>query len=53
MLVFTSWYTNAQVPTPPDVPGAPLTDWLLPFVILSLLVGYFYIRKKSRTVSLF
>lgn len=56
MFVFTSRYTNAQVPPPPsstDVPGAPITDWILPFVFFSLIVGYFCVRKKSRTGYLF
>jgi hypothetical protein len=30
-----------------DVPGAPVDDWALPFALLSLILGYFYFRKRT------
>ncbi len=30
-----------------DVPGAPVDDWAFPFVLLSLILGYFYFRRRT------
>ncbi len=49
IFVLAGTLANAQTTFPDnveDVPGAPVDDWILPFVLVSLVVGYFYIRKK-------
>jgi hypothetical protein len=33
-----------------DTPGAPVDDWLLPFVVISAIVGYCSLRKRISTI---
>jgi hypothetical protein len=31
-----------------DVPGAPVDDWIIPFIIVSFVLGYSLIRKRIK-----
>jgi hypothetical protein len=33
-----------------DAPGAPVDDWILPFVFISAIAGYYRVRKKMDKV---
>ncbi len=33
-----------------DIPGAPVDDWILPFVTIVAIVGYCSLRKKIITI---
>jgi hypothetical protein len=43
---------HAQPPFPGDVedvpPPAPVDDWIIPFVILGLILGFYIIRKNIK-----
>jgi hypothetical protein len=50
MVLLMSGFANAQTTFPgdvTDVPGAPVDDWVFPFAFLSLILGYFYYRKRA------
>lgn len=32
-----------------DVPGVPVDDWILPFIVISAIVGYYSLRKRIST----
>ena len=49
MIMFLSTVINAQTPFPDnteDVPGAPIDDWIIPFIVLSSICGYYLLKKK-------
>jgi hypothetical protein len=33
-----------------DTPGAPVDDWIFPFVVISVIVGYCTLRKRIDTI---
>ena len=45
--LFTAADPTPFAPDVTDVPGAPVDDWALPFALLSLILGYFYFRKRT------
>jgi hypothetical protein len=32
-----------------DTPGAPLDDWILSFIVISAIIGYYGLRKRIST----
>ena len=32
-----------------DPPGAPVDDWILPFIVISAIIGYYSLRKRINT----
>jgi hypothetical protein len=32
-----------------DTPGAPVDDWILPFIVISSIIGYYSLRKRIST----
>lgn len=42
---------KAQTPFPDDtqdVPGVPVDDWIIPFLISSILFGIYVLKKKNK-----
>ena len=35
-----------------DAPAAPVDDWIIPFIVLSSIVGYYLIRKKFKNSTI-
>jgi len=37
--------------TPPPPPGLPIDEWILPFMLLSIILGYVKFFKKIKKAS--